>query len=74
MFSAGNYPSSEGEINGGDDMTNNSANDVIEEKKERLERLCEELEICKLVIQDKIKEATQIQAEISLLQNLQLSD
>ena len=74
MFGAGNYPSSEGEINGGDDMTNNSANDVIEEKKERLERLCEELEICKLVIQDKIKEATQIQAEISLLQNLQLSD
>lgn len=74
MFSPGNYPSSEVEINGGDDMTNNSANDVIEEKKERLERLCEELEICKLVIQDKIKEATQIQAEISLLQNLQLSD
>lgn len=45
-----------------------NVNEVIEEKGKRVERLHEELEICKIVIQDKINEVLQLQEEISLLQ------
>lgn len=45
-----------------------NVNEVIEEKGKRVERLHEELEICKVVIQDKINEVLQLQEEISLLE------
>lgn len=41
--------------------------EVIEEKGQRLERLREELEICKGVIQDKMNEVIHLQEEISFL-------
>jgi len=46
-----------------------SVNEAIEEKNKRVERLHEELEICRILIQDKMTEAVQLLEELSLLQN-----
>jgi hypothetical protein len=46
----------------------NNANDVITHNEKRLERLYEELEICKMLIQDKINEVVRLQQEIVFLQ------
>ena len=45
----------------------NNIDHVIAEKSKRIVRLHEELEICKLVIQDKMNEVVQLQDEILLL-------
>lgn len=45
-----------------------NVHEVIQEKRERVERLYEELEICKVVIQDKMSEVVQLEKDISLLQ------
>jgi hypothetical protein len=46
-----------------------SVNEAIEEKSKRVERLHEELEICRILIQDKMNEAVQLLEELSLLQD-----
>ncbi|MGD0963844.1 MAG: hypothetical protein ABSA57_08090 [Candidatus Acidiferrales bacterium] len=51
-------------------MMPDNIKEVIEEKAKRVDRLREELEICKLVIQSKMNEVIQIEEEILLLQEL----
>ena len=52
----------------------NNISEVIEEKEKRVARLHEELEICKMVIENKINEVVQLQEEIPLLQEFLIKE
>jgi hypothetical protein len=45
-----------------------NVNTVIEEKGERVRQLHEELEICRMIVEDKMKEIQSLQEEILFLQ------
>jgi hypothetical protein len=51
-------------------VTSNDVSEVIAEKEKRVDRLREELQICRGVIQDKMNELIQLEEEILLLQGI----
>lgn len=51
-------------------VTSNDVSEAIAEKETRVDRLREELEICRGVIQDKMSELIQLEEEILLLQGI----
>ena len=54
-------------------VTSNDVSEVIAEKEKRVDRLREELQICRRVIQDKMNELIQLEEEILLLQGILVS-